>query len=253
MIAIQWREKLIAAALHFAVTSILAVLAALLIFLIWFPNPFDQMVGGGKLFGLVIGCDLVLGPLISLVIFNSKKTYRELIFDYLLIGGLQLGALIYGVSVVSGSRPAFIVFVKDRLEVVTAMELDNNDLVEAEIFNELPWFGPKLAATSSPDSPAERSQVLFSALAGKDIQLMPKYYRAYDSQLAAIKDRASPIAQLIERKPQSKGDVLEAINALSADESSLRWLPVKHRFGFWTAIIDYETGRPLTYLPIDPY
>jgi hypothetical protein len=28
---------------------------------------------------------------------------------------------------------------------------------------------------------------------------------------------------------------------------------VKHTRGFWTALIDLETGYPVKYLPIDPY
>jgi hypothetical protein len=33
----------------------------------------------------------------------------------------------------------------------------------------------------------------------------------------------------------------------------LRWLPVHHRKGFWTALIDDQTGRPVGYAPVDPY
>jgi hypothetical protein len=31
------------------------------------------------------------------------------------------------------------------------------------------------------------------------------------------------------------------------------WLPVKHTRGFWTALVDQQTGYPVKYVPIDPY
>jgi len=31
------------------------------------------------------------------------------------------------------------------------------------------------------------------------------------------------------------------------------WLPVQHREGFWTALLDAQTGAPFAYLPLDPY
>jgi hypothetical protein len=65
---IVWREKLIAMAIHFGVTAVFAASAAALIFFVWFPPPFHTMIGGTELFLLVVGCDLALGPLLSLVI-----------------------------------------------------------------------------------------------------------------------------------------------------------------------------------------
>ena len=76
------------------------------------------MVGGTKLFELVVVCDLVLGPLISLVIYDSTKARGKLIMDYSIIGAIQLAAMIYGVYIVAGTRPVYVAFNKDRIEVV---------------------------------------------------------------------------------------------------------------------------------------
>jgi len=71
--AINWRERFLAFAIHFLVTLAMGACAAALIFLVWFPDPYQTMVGGTKLFELVVICDLVLGPLISLVIYDRSK------------------------------------------------------------------------------------------------------------------------------------------------------------------------------------
>ena len=85
-------------------------IAAALIFLVWFPAPFATMVGGTELFMLVVGCDLVLGPLLSLVIYDPRKTRLALVIDYSIVGAVQLATLIYGVYIVAGTRPVYVAF-----------------------------------------------------------------------------------------------------------------------------------------------
>ena len=63
----------------------------------------------------MVGCDLALGPLVSLVIYNSRKSRRELVFDYSVVAVVQIAAMVYGVYVVAESRPVYIAFLKDRL------------------------------------------------------------------------------------------------------------------------------------------
>lgn len=250
---IVWQEKLKAFGVHFLVTLALAAAAAALIFLVWFPDPFQTMVGGTTLFLLVVGCDLALGPLISLVIYNSAKSRGKLLFDYTVVGAVQLAALIYGVYVVSSSRPVYIAFAKDRLEVITASEIEDSDLAAAREpeYRTRPAWGARLVGTFVP--PEEHNDAVFSALAGKDISVLPKYYTGYDSQLEAIREKAQSLKALEERHPSAKPLLGEARAELSAPDERIRWLPVKHKAGFWTVLIDVGTGRPLKYLPLDPY
>lgn len=252
---INWYEKFFAASVHFLVTMLLAGLAAVLVFFIWFPAPFAEMVGGIRLFALVVCSDLVLGPLISLVIFNSKKPRRELVRDYIVVGLIQMVALIYGISVVAGSRPVFIAFTQDRLEVIVASELESADLAEAPeaLYRSLTWVGPLFVAVQMPEDLKERSEVLFSAVGGKDVQLMPKYYRSYETMLDQIESKSQPLSALITKHEEGRELVGRVLKELKRSEESLRWLPVHHRFGFWTALIDVKTGYPVKYLSIDPY
>lgn len=250
---IPWREKLTAFGIHFMVTAALALAAAAVIFLVWYPSPFHDMVGGTELFLLVVGCDLALGPLISLVIYDSRKSRRQLLADYGVVGAVQLAALVYGVYVVCIARPVHIVFVGDRYEVVAAADLEDADLKAAPDprYRVRPLWGPDLVATYVP--PEERNAVLDSALAGKDVQLLPRYYVPYESQLDKLRERAGALDELA-RRHAAASPLLDAARAgLHIPEQRLRWLPVRHRTGFWTALIDVDSGRPLRYLPIDPY
>jgi hypothetical protein len=248
-----WREKLLAFAIHLGLTALLALAAAGLIFLIWFPDPLQAMVGGTKLFLLVVGCDVALGPLISLVIYNSRKSRRELILDYSIVGAVQLAALVYGVYVVSNSRPVYIAFSKDQFEVVTAGEIDDVELAAAREpqYRVRPRWGAELVGIHVPN--ADRADALFTALDGKDVIVRPKFYVPYESQVDAVLKQAQPLSALEEKHPESAPLVDAALADLEMQAEQLRWAPVKARMTFWTALVDAATGKPLRYLPVDPY
>jgi len=249
------RDKLRAALWHFLITAIVGSLIAALIFVIWFPPPFGTMMDGIKLFAIVLGCDLVLGPLMSLVIYNRAKSRRSLIIDYSIIGTLQLAALLYGVSVVAQYRPVYIAFTVDRFDVVSAGNIEQTDLDEASDpqYRHLPLLGPKLVVAVKPENAEERTQSIFLGLAGKDISARPKFYRSYESKHADILKAIRPLKELFERHPDRKQSVLDAIQSHQEDEHNIGWLAVKHPRGFWIALMDMKTVMPIEYLPIEPY
>lgn len=248
---IVWREKFRALLLHFLVTAAVAAVAAAVIFLVWFPDPFQAIMGGTKLFLLISACDLVLGPLISLVIYNSKKSRRELITDYSIVGAVQLAALVYGVLAIADARPAYVAFVGDRFDVVAASDLTDEDLQAGkDPYRTRPKWGPKLIATRSPTDIEERNDLLFSAVAGKDIQMFPRYYVPYETAREQVKRRAQPLEVLYKRHPEARQLVQDA--KLAVPESELRWLPIRGK-EFWTVLLDANGGPPLAYLPLDPY
>jgi hypothetical protein len=250
---IHWREKFIASAIHFAVTLLLAGAAAALIFLVWFPHPLQTMIGGTELFLLVVGCDVVLGPLLSLVVYDSRKSRRELVVDYSVVGVLQLAALVYGVMIVAGTRPVYVAFNTDRYEIVTAREIEDAELAAASDprYGTLPWTGPRLIAVVVP--PADQQDALFKAVAGMEEHQRPKFYAPLERGQAQIRKAAKPLATLAARKPASAPLIDEAVSGLELPRDRLGWVPAHHRKGFWTAIIDTADGKPVAWVDIDPY
>jgi hypothetical protein len=249
-----WREKARAFAVHFLVTLLFSAAAAALVFLVWFPDPFHQMLGGTRLFEILVMCDLGLGPLSSFIVYSSKKTRRALVFDYTVIGIIQLGAFLYGLHAVANSRPAFIVSVGDRIEVVSAGEIADEDLANgAQGYRTLPLWGPRLVGIQEPQDLKERDKVLWSSLAGKDYPVLPQYYTAYEHTLPQMKQRALPVSELEKRHPEAKALVSDAVAQLQMPVEKLVWLPVRHHSGFWTVLLERETGSPVHWLPVDPY
>jgi hypothetical protein len=211
------------------------------------------MIGGTELFLLVVGCDLALGPLLSLVVYDSRKRRRELLTDYTVIGLIQIAALVYGVMIVASARPAYLAYSKDRYEVVSAGDLRASELEAARDpqYRELPWTGVRYVAVVVP--PEEQNDALFEALNGNEEILRPKFYVPLESQLDAIRSHARPLAQLAQTHPEAKPLLDEALTGIDVPADRLAWLPVRHLWGFWTAIIDTETGKPVAYVAVDPY
>ena len=67
--------------IHFVVSLFFAGLSALLVFRYWYPGAYREMSGGVDIFTLIVCVDLILGPLITFVIVNAKKTRRHLLLD----------------------------------------------------------------------------------------------------------------------------------------------------------------------------
>ena len=250
---IVWREKFVATGIHFLVTLTLAAVAAALIFVVWFPDPFETMIGGTELFLLVVGCDLALGPLISLVIYDSRKSRRALVFDYAVVGVIQILALVYGVHTLAATRPVYVAFNHDRIEIVSAGDIRDDELAAAKspIYASLPLTGPKLISITVPA--ADQQDAMFQSVEGNEEHMRPRFYGPYETQLAQIRARAKTIHELEEKHPESKPLLDKASTGLPVPAQRVRWLPVHHRKGFWTALIDIENGKPLEYVDFDPY
>lgn len=250
---IAWREKAAAFGVHFLVTLVLSAGAAALVFLAWFPDPFQKMLGGTTLFEIMVLCDLGLGPLSSFIVYNSKKSRRALLFDYTVIAVIQLAAFIYGVYAVANNRPAYIVFVGDRFEVIPAGAIDDADLARGGDYNKRTNWGPQLVAIREPEDIEERNKMLFSGLGGKDYSVLPEYYVPYEQGLPELKRRAKPLRDLERRHQEAKPLLASAVAELQVPVERLLWMPVMHKSGFWTVLLDSDTGQPVSWLPIDPY
>ena len=104
------------------------IAGAVLVFMltVWYPRPLFEAAGGDRLIFILMAVDVTLGPLITLIIFKAGK--RGLKFDLAVIASLQLAALVYGMHTVYLARPVYLVFTKDRFDLVSAADLDDRDL-----------------------------------------------------------------------------------------------------------------------------
>lgn len=107
------KTKLIASAIHLIISLIIFIILAYQIYYVWYPQPYFSVDGGWQGMRIIAAVDLVLGPLITFVIFDWSKKRREILFDLSIIVVIQIGALVYGVATTYGQRPVAIVLSGD--------------------------------------------------------------------------------------------------------------------------------------------
>lgn len=127
-----------AASVHLALSVVFFSALVTTVSFIWYPNPFFSASGGWQGLRLVAAVDLVLGPLITLVIFNPKKSSRELRIDIGLVILVQMGALVWGVKAVYEQRPVAVVFLDTSFYTVPASAISSQgiDLDDLDVFGE---------------------------------------------------------------------------------------------------------------------
>ena len=105
--------KLKATAIHFALSFLIFAYLAYQIYYNWYPQPYFGVDGGWQGMRLVASVDLVLGPLITFLIFDLRKPIRLIIFDLAIILAIQFGALAYGIHATYSQRPVAIVMLDE--------------------------------------------------------------------------------------------------------------------------------------------
>lgn len=240
-----------AASIHLSLSLLIGLIAAAVIFGVWYPPPFSQAAGGEKLILVMLGVDLVLGPLLTLLVYKHGK--RGMRFDLAVIAILQFSALVYGVSVVAGSRPVFIVGAIDRFVIVSADALDDRDLADAKQpeYRHRSWTGPYIVNALRPENSTERSDLLFSGIEGKDIEKFPKYYADYATHAAPLLERARPLSSL--RDHLEASSLVDDWLARNRVDNDVAWLPLIGRGGDFSLLIDRKDGRILDVLAIEPW
>lgn len=248
-----WRGRLKAAGIQLAISFAIAVFAALLVFLVWYPYPYREISGGRELFLLLMAVDVVLGPLMTLVVFNSKKRRRLIYFDFAVIGLLQLAALGYGIWTVAMARPVVLAFEFQRFNVVHAVEVPKELLGLAPLeLQRLSWTGPKLLAIRDFKDNQEKMDAVMQELAGVALGARPDLWQSYEKAKSQIIATAKPVAELKTRFPLRARDIDAALK-LTSPNVPIGYIPLAGRNTFWTVLINTQTAEVLAFVPLDPY
>ncbi|HJT80544.1 MAG TPA: TfpX/TfpZ family type IV pilin accessory protein, partial [Chthoniobacterales bacterium] len=243
-----------AAAIHLCISAAVAALASALLLGVWYPPPYFHADGAGKLLALVVGVDVSIGPLLTLLVFKSGK--RGLKLDLTVIAILQFAALIYGFHVLVSSRPVFMVAAVDRFVLVSANELSAADLAQAARpkWRRLSWTGPVLVGAKLPEDPKQRTALMFSTLhGGKDIQYLPRYYVDYSSDARQVLKRAHSASVLRAMHPDASGEITRWLRSRHLSESQVVWVPIQAHKWDMVMMMDANNGQPIAPIPLNPW
>ena len=249
-----WRDRLRASAIHLGISLCVAALAALLVFGVWYPYPYREISGGRELFLIVVAVDVILGPLITLAVFNRKKPWAELRLDLAFVGLIQLSALAYGLWTVAVARPVHLVFEIDRFRVVHAIDVEPELLNRAPWdLNVMPWTGPTLLSVRRFKDSNESADVTMAALQGVNIGSRPDLWQSYAAGVPDVLKVAKPVTTLKTRFPNKAVEIDELLRSASKTPQSVLYVPMAGRKDFWTVFVDPVTAEVVATMPLDSF
>ncbi|MGB5325305.1 MAG: hypothetical protein WBN40_07785 [Pseudomonadales bacterium] len=103
--------------IHLAISVIIFIVLAAIIVFAWYPGFLFRTDGGWQGIRLIAGIDLVLGPLLTLIVYNRTK--KSLPFDLAIIAAVQVTALAAGCWLVYQERPIAVVFADQRFSTMS--------------------------------------------------------------------------------------------------------------------------------------
>lgn len=229
----MFKDKLKAFAIHLIISLVMVLAAYIMIHLLWYPAPLFKATDAKKILIMILLVDLVLGPLLTFVVYKKhKKTLR---MDLTIIIIIQLSALAYGLYSIYQSRPVLIAYVVDRFELVRA-----NDIIEAnEQKYPLSNFGPeyiyvdlaRLNASEKLDSTLDELTYNISPAQ------RPKFYNNFELAKPLIIKNSKDIKLL-----NQYNNSVEVNKFLEEYPTADSFLPLKANAVDMTVLIDKEGG-----------
>lgn len=248
------RERLRASGIHLGISLCVALLAAMLVFGLWYPFPYRDISGGRTLFLLVVCVDVIMGPMITLIIFNKAKPRKELVMDLSVVGALQLAALSYGLWTVFVARPVHLVFEYTRMSVVHAIDVEPDQLAKAPAaLQALPVTGPTVIALRPFKDPAEQFDATMAAVGGVPLAARGDLWQPYAQSQAEVLKESKPASELRMRFAAQAALIDAAIDKAGKPVDQLRYLPMVGRDKAWTVLLDAVTAQPVDFLPLDSF
>ena len=159
------KTRLTAAGIHFLGSAIIISLFLSVVYFIWYPQPFYIIHSVFDAVKVALVVDLILGPFLTLVIFNLEKPRSELTRDISIIILIQLSALSWGMHITHKMRPVFFVFQDDTFYSLIKEDIDletlNKKMNPPQIWQQPKW------AYIEPLSPEESFQRMDDVIHGK--------------------------------------------------------------------------------------
>src|SRR5450432_3492701 len=160
--------RLKAFSLHLLSSATVLTLILGSLYLGWYRWPGWHLTDVTQVVLVMVSVDVVLGPTLTFIIANQKKSRRELTRDIAMIVAVQLCALIYGSVSLWNGRPLYYAFSETVLQMVQAYDIDADEAAAgrrqnpelAPQWNSLPrWIWAPL-----PKDTEERAKIVSSAV-----------------------------------------------------------------------------------------
>jgi len=173
---------------------------------VWYPGPYFAIDSTWDVIKVAVGVDMVIGPLLTLIVFDYRKPVHLLRLDMTVIILLQLAALSWGIWNSYIAHPSYLVYSSGEFYTVAAGEADVSNIVVPSLATSM-FSRPKVVFALPPKDAAEKAALFTALLNGKmkDVPFLPQRYRPVGDHLTVLWKRADENARkLIADKGKQK-------------------------------------------------
>ena len=241
-----------AAFLHFLISLLVMSLVAGFVCWRWYPPGLFGMAKAGTILALLASVDLVLGPLLTAIVFRTGKPGLK--FDLAVIALVQLLALSYGLNTLWHSRPAYIVAISNRFRMVFANEIEMPSAEKAiPLYRSAPAWGAKVVAAPLPADPKARAAAILESFSGAEIFFQPSHYVPYPPSGDEPLRHAIPAEKVIALAPPAQRAAWQAAFRRDLGLKQPAMLPLQSSRGSAAVLLDATDGRIVRYVGLDPW
>jgi hypothetical protein len=213
------------------------------LYLGWYHWPGWHLTDVTQVVMVMVGVDVVLGPLLTLIIASASKPRRELVRDIAVIVAVQLAALIYGTMSLWGGRPLYYAYSETELQLVQAYDINAEELAVGRRQNPAlapHWYSlPRWIWAPLPqDSDAAQKIVVSTVTGGDDVVSMPQYFKPWEQGLPELRKRLKKVDDVGYFAPSEKKKLKERMRAAGLDTDQLNSIPLTGRGHPLLAVFD---------------
>jgi hypothetical protein len=240
----KFRLKAFGLHLLSSATVLSLILGAL--YLGWYRWPGWYLADAVHVVMVLVGVDVVLGPLLTFIIARSSKPRRELVRDIAVIVAVQLCALIYGSVSLWNGRPLYFAFSESVLQMVQAYDIDTDEAALGRRQNPdlAPhWYSlPRWIWAPLPKDQQEHDKIVASAIGGgDDVISMPRYFQSWDKGLPDLRTQLKKVDDVAYFSKPDKKVLSERMRAAGLATDQLDTMVLSGRGRPLLAVFDRTT------------
>lgn len=233
--------------IHLSASLVLALIACYVVFWIWYPSPLGQAIGVTSIVLLLLGVDVIAGPLLTLAVCKEGK--KSLKFDLSVIILLQLSAFIYGFHILAQGRPVWIVFHENEFHIVRAYEAKNEYRKNAKPeYQKLSFTGPHWVAVRAPTNDNEKRKLFDGLTQGVIFEERADFYEPIANQVDLIKKNSLDLSLLQQFNNENN---LETV--LSQWSQADSFLPLQGEEKAMTVLVKRNDARIISTVNLRPF
>ncbi len=238
-------------AIHLGISLAIFLFLLMLIVFVWYPQPYFAADGGWQGIRLIAGVDLVLGPLLTLVVFKAGKP--GLRFDLTLIGLAQAAALAVGIYLVHDQRTAMVVYADGAFYSLNSQQI--HDAGErAATLQRAASRAPAFAYVQLPEDKKAALDVKMRIFKdGRPLYLRGELYEPLDTRaLPAVIARGADVQALTQAHPEEQAVLTRFLDKQKQPAEAFVFVPLYCRYDDVLLVLDKRDGRIVDALDIQP-